>query len=54
MSTQFLMEGADAYTSLAEVAAAPVADVPEAVPTPDTSWLTSPLCVIAYTIESSC
>ncbi|MET8046403.1 MULTISPECIES: LxmA leader domain family RiPP [unclassified Streptosporangium] len=32
MPTEFLMEGAEAYTSLAEVAAGPETDAPEATP----------------------
>ncbi|WP_440066703.1 hypothetical protein [Streptosporangium sp. OZ121] len=52
MSIEILMEGADAYTSLAEVATVPGADSLGAWP--DQSYLTSPLCLIAYTIESGC
>ncbi|MEU8383299.1 hypothetical protein, partial [Streptosporangium sp. NPDC048865] len=52
MSTEILMEGADAYTSLAEVATVPGGDGLEAFP--PNSWLTSPLCSIAYTIQSGC
>ncbi|MGV9304297.1 hypothetical protein [Nonomuraea sp. NPDC003727] len=52
MSAEFLMEGADAYTSLAEVAAVSSGDGLEAFP--QTSYLTSPLCSIAYTIQSGC
>jgi hypothetical protein len=52
MSTELLMEGADAYTSLAEVATVPGGEGPEAWP--QNSYLTSPLCLIAYTIESGC
>ncbi|GAA0850185.1 hypothetical protein ACFQVD_44450 [Streptosporangium amethystogenes subsp. fukuiense] len=52
MSTELLMEGAEAYTSLAEVAAVPGSDAPGAWPR--TSYLTAHICYIAYTIESSC
>ncbi|MFF3442460.1 hypothetical protein [Streptosporangium sp. NPDC002721] len=52
MSTEILMEGAEAYTSLAEVAAVPGGDSLGAWP--DQSYLTSPLCLIAYTIDSGC
>ncbi|MGS2642407.1 MULTISPECIES: hypothetical protein [unclassified Streptosporangium] len=52
MSIEILMEGADAYTSLAEVATVPGGDNLEAFP--PNSWLTSPLCSIAYTIQSGC
>ncbi|WP_214102566.1 hypothetical protein [Acrocarpospora catenulata] len=51
MSTELLMEGADAYTSLAEVA---TVSGPTAERWPDQSYLTSPLCLIAWTIDSSC
>ncbi|WP_449066689.1 hypothetical protein [Planomonospora algeriensis] len=53
MSTELLMEGAEAYTSLAEVAAVPGSDAPGAWPK-ETSWLTAHLCTIAWTIDVGC
>ncbi|WP_440066707.1 hypothetical protein [Streptosporangium sp. OZ121] len=50
MSAELLMEGADAYTSLAEVAAAPGVDTLEALPT-TTDWIYS-ICTL--TIEGGC
>ncbi|MDA0638265.1 LxmA leader domain family RiPP [Nonomuraea sp. CA-218870] len=50
MSTELLMEGADAYTSLAEVAAVPGAETQAALP-PTVDWI---LSICTLTIQGGC